>query len=166
MIDETRIQFALSTELLSRGHQYVMPNISWSWLYWEADLISFTKAGYMNEFEIKISHADFVKDFSKRKHQHLRRGGGIRTPNYFWYVAPLKAIPVCIPDYAGLILVGENGRYKNQLGLKFIKKPKLLHKVKVPDKGVFAMLRAMMFKYWDLAKTLDRYKLQRDLIRP
>ena len=59
MLDETKIQYHLYQDLIAKGHEIVVPNVSWSWLLWEADLISITKAGYMNEYEIKISKQDF-----------------------------------------------------------------------------------------------------------
>ena len=162
MIDETRIQLALFKELISKGNYAVIPNVSWSWLYWEADLIGISKAFYMSEYEIKITKQDFEADFKKRKHNTLKRENvrNARIPNYFNYVAPLKAIPLCIPDYAGLLIV-EADKY----GLKIsdVKKAPLLHKSKLGTEGVQAMFRSLMFKYWNLAQTLDTYKIQKHL---
>lgn len=121
----------------------------------------------MNEYEIKCNKADFQNDFKKRKHIALKREvhhPRTRVPNYFWYVAPIKAIPLCIPDYAGLILVSENkNRYATELRIEYIKKAQLLHKIKVSEAGIKAMLRSLMFKYWKLAEALDRNKIQKEL---
>ena len=128
---EKQIQRSLFYDLNERSVPIIVPNISYSWLYWEADLISISKAGYMSEFEIKISKSDFLKDFKKRKHISLTRPPfNHRIPNYFWYVAPLDAIPICIPSYAGLKLVKIN-KYNNNLHIEDIKKAPLLHKIKV-----------------------------------
>ena len=160
---EQQIQNALYHELLHRGHKIIVPNVSWSYLNWEADLISITKADYLNEFEIKISKADFEKDFTKRKHYWFKKPSGIkshRMPNYFWYVAPIKAIPICIPDYAGLIEVIQNRHY---IVLDQVKKPVVLHKKKIPVKDIMAILRTIMFKYWNLSHNLERLDVQRQL---
>ena len=109
MLDEATIQYALFRYLTACGYVAVMPNVSWSWLLWEADLIGVLKSNRWAEYEIKISKSDFQNDFKKFKHIYLS-GNPIHTarvPNYFWYVAPIKAVPLCIPDYAGLIEVEE-----------------------------------------------------------
>jgi len=43
-----------------------LPNVSWSLLPYEADLLIMNKSGYMTEFEIKRSLADLKHDFDKR----------------------------------------------------------------------------------------------------
>lgn len=104
-LDEARIQYSMWLNLVNRGHEIVIPNVSWSYLLWEADLVSVTKARYLYEFEIKISHADFKADFTKRKHWHFKDcvrvkkpnpygKRKLRIPNYFTYVAPVNAIPL------------------------------------------------------------------------
>jgi glycyl-tRNA synthetase alpha subunit len=163
-LDETKIQFYLSRHLMSKGQKIVIPNVDWSWLYWEADLISITQALYMYEYEIKISKADFQNDFKKRKHRSLRGGhNNNRIPNYFSYVAPIKAVPLCIPDYAGLIEVEQVGKYDHNIRFIQVKKPSQIHKTKQSYEGIISMLRTIMFKYWNLAETLDRYKIQKEL---
>lgn len=162
MIDEKRIQLALFRELMSRGNYAAIPNVSWSWLYWEADMIGISKAWYSSEYEIKISHQDFKRDFKKRKHYSMKRGQ-IRTyrmPNYFYYVAPLKAIPICIPDHTGLMLVEEN---KYGLKISNIKSAPRLHDSKIEQENVLAIFRTLMFKYWDLSQTLDTRKIQKQI---
>jgi len=167
LLDEARIQLLIYGDLVKKGHYAVIPNISWAWLEWEADLLSITKSGYIHEYEIKVTQSDFKHDFRKKKHWHFRSSLKVksvhkstRMPNCFWYVAPLKAIPLCIPDYAGLILVQGN-RY----GLKseIIKKPTILHRNKLSEKGRKAMLRSLMFKYWNIAREKDRWKIQKEL---
>lgn len=43
-----------------------IPNLSWSLLDYEADLIVMNKTGYITEFEIKRSFEDLKKDFKKK----------------------------------------------------------------------------------------------------
>lgn len=151
---------------MRKGHYITIPNVSWSWLIWEADLISITKAHYMYEFEIKITKSDFEKDFTKTKHHIFKttpRRGNNRIPNYFVYVAPLKAIPLCIPDYAGIIEIIQTKKYLHGICFSEIRKPKKIHNLKQSEKGINTMLRTIMFKYWDLASTLNSYKIQREL---
>jgi hypothetical protein len=45
-----------------------------------------------------------------------------------------------------------------------IVKAKQIHRNKVPENGIKAMLRTMMYKYWDIANTLNTYKIQRSLL--
>lgn len=51
---------------LFHNHQYILVN---SYVFnWESDLFSVTKTGNVYEVEMKISKADFKKDFEKEKH--------------------------------------------------------------------------------------------------
>jgi hypothetical protein len=150
--------------LINKGNYAAIPNVSWSWLNWEADLIGISKAWYTTEYEIKISKADFEKDFKKRKHYSMTRGQ-IRTnriPNYFCYVAPLKAIPLCIPDHAGLILIKHNDY---NMWFEKIKGAPRLHNNIIKTSDMLAILRSVVFKYWDLAKTLNHEKRQKELLQ-
>jgi hypothetical protein len=67
----------------------VVPNISWSMLNYEADLVSLTKSNYGTEIEIKVSKQDLLKDREKT-HQH--------DSNYFKYL--YFAVPEDMKDYA------------------------------------------------------------------
>lgn len=164
-MDEGTIQFALWAKLLGRGHKAVMPNVSWSWLYWEADLISVTKADYWHEYEIKCAKSDFIKDFEKPKHRQLRHAirYPARVPNYFWYVAPIKAIPLCIPDYAGLMVATDvDDEHGFRTEVETVRGPTLLHTSKLTTEGYTAMLRSVMFKYWDMMKINADIRCERD----
>lgn len=158
---ESEIQYDLHCYLIGKGHVATIPNVSWSWLYWEADLISITKAHLMYEYEIKISLSDFKKDFLKRKHLtlgHKRSWESRRVPNYFVYVAPARAVPICIPDHAGLYLYNSKATAASEVFTE-VKKPSRIHNLKQDDRSVNKMLRTLMYKYWDMAgrnKTLKR----------
>lgn len=75
----------------------------------ECDILEVTSNSYLNEYEVKVTRADFKKDEKKccgrvSKFTHLRSGKrGIRR---FYYVVPGGLItPDEVPDFAGLIYV-------------------------------------------------------------
>jgi hypothetical protein len=77
-------------------------------------------------------------------------------------VAPIKAVPICIPEYAGLIEV-QGDRYG--LELVIVKRPRLLHRTKLSEHGVKQVLRSLMYKYWNIAKDRDIWKVQKELFK-
>ena len=119
--------------LYLKGHSPISTHVTISEIQ-ECDVISVSKSDYIYEYEIKISRADFKKDFIKEKHNHIinekftyTRKGEIlfRVCNYFNYVVPKVLIsPDEVPEYAGLIYINEDFTFET------IKKPKLLHKTK------------------------------------
>lgn len=121
---------------------------------WESDFLLKTRSEYWYEYEIKISVADFKKDFIKEeKHYKLMTGNELHTqytkldktgcatirynyeeptviPNYFSYVVPytlLDKIKDIIPKYAGLYYISEIN------SLECFKKPPKLHNNKIND---------------------------------
>ena len=152
---EASIQFALQTELDSRGQQFILPNVMVDW--GEADLISVTAAGYMQEWEIKVSKSDFYADFKKGKHRWLARPGytpgGQCTASCFWYVMPDGLVPdLEVPDYAGHVaMVG---------GTVVIKRrAPMLHRRKLGDYQYDWLLRIAAMKLWSVKRDL-RYARQ------
>lgn len=119
---------------------------------WESDMLIMTRCGYWYELECKISFADFKNDFThkRQKHELLKNGDEKhRRPNYFYYCVPWylseKVLPL-LPDYAGLIVLTENGR------LNEVKRSPCLHKqkytneeLKLCDKFYYA------YRNWKLA---------------
>lgn len=85
----------------------VVPNVSWSLLNHEADLIVMTKAGKVHEIEIKTSVAD-TKNDSKKIHGHQSR-----YVDKLWFCFPWEIGARCIPlipeDY-GVLLITEDNR--------------------------------------------------------
>lgn len=85
----------------------IVPNIHWSMLAYEADLVVLTKSNYATEIEIKVSKADLKKDKEKR---HFHDSIYFK---YFYYAVPhsLQDFALTeIPDEAGLYVVRESGR--------------------------------------------------------
>lgn len=106
----------------------------------ECDVISISNSDYIYEYEIKISKADFKKDFEKQKHKNILNEKFISgkkdelnfiLPNYFNYVVPNGLISEeDVPEYAGLIY------YNDDLTFEIIKKPKMLHKIKANNEFI------------------------------
>lgn len=54
---------------------------------WESDKLIWTKSGYIYEFEIKVSRADFRNDFKHKKDKHVILSSGMTGEKYlplFW----------------------------------------------------------------------------------
>lgn len=133
------------------GEKYVVPNIQLRW--GEADILLVRRSGYAEEFEIKVTKADFLADVQKTaKHEHLRQSfeaGKMGPGKLFWnssggninrfsYVLPesLGIEPEDVPVYAGLYHVSEQPiKNYSALALKCVKHPPLIHKNK--------------FEHWD-----------------
>ncbi len=135
------IEASLCMFLYEKGHSPITTHFTGMGLS-ECDVISISKSDYIYEYEIKISRADYKKDFIKEKHTHIinekstykRKGKGdifYYLPNYFNFVTPRGLISVEeIPEYAGLIYINEDSSFE------IIKKPKLLHNVKANDEFI------------------------------
>jgi len=97
------------------------------------------KNRFILEIEVKVSKSDFRADFKKRKHEHYEKADilppvryGIRFPNYFYFAVPEGLIsPSEIPEKYGLIYVNPNRSFEPVI---VVKKAKLLHKQKAPEK--------------------------------
>lgn len=103
-ISEAHLQaIVMNWAMVEKHHRYVLPNSN-SFFHpglWESDLISVTSAGLCHEFEIKISHADYLRDAKKRKHLFL--GDDQLAPAYFWYVT--FGFEIEPPEKAGWISI-------------------------------------------------------------
>lgn len=85
---------------------------------WESDMLIMTRSGFWYEVECKTSLADFKNDFKHKwqKHDLLKtEDKKHRCPNYFCYCVPWyisdKVLPL-LPDYAGLVVLTEDGKLK------------------------------------------------------
>lgn len=160
---EPTIQYRLAMELLRRGHTPVVPNVQLDW--GECDLVSLTAAGYVNDWEIKCSRADFKADFKKSKHRTIkylleaRDSGKLdryppqRTPNYLWYAVPVGLIsPDEVPEYAGVIQVAVNNGFAS---VKLRQAP-LLHNFKANMQLIRLLAHVSTFKIWNLRSECAR----------
>jgi hypothetical protein len=147
MISEKIIQKSLFHFYNCLNHKLIVPNIYLH--YSEADLITVQASGYVNEIEIKLTKADFVRDFKKRKHQYMAESmiqRRLHTPNYFWFCIPQELLPkidLDIPDVYGMILVNENGHCP-----AIHKRAKIMHREKVTEKQIRQIARSVMYKFW------------------
>jgi len=116
---------------------------------WECDLISVTPAGFINEFEIKLSKYDYKADFKKRiKHEALSEALKNPTslwvrPTYFWYV--IFGFQVDVPDYAGL-MIADDGHYR--IRFEEIKRAPRLSKRLINNKQKETLYRGVYWRFW------------------
>jgi hypothetical protein len=104
----------------------------------EADLLH-VKDNLIFEYEIKISRADFFKDFDKKdKHEKMQRG---KMANRFYFVVPTCLVKIAeVPEMYGLIYVNELGQ------ISTIKRAKELHKNLVGVNFYANLARNLMFR--------------------
>ena len=149
MISEKIIQQSLFHFYNQLNHKLIVPNIYLH--YSEADLITVQASGYVNEIEIKLTHADFKRDFKKRKHHYMVEASltktRLHTPNYFWFCIPRDLLSKIhfdfVPEDYGMILVNENGQRP-----EIHKRAKIMHRNKVTEKQIRQIARSLMFKMW------------------
>ena len=135
-----------------KQHQCIYPN-NCGLFGWEADMISATKAGFVNEYEIKISKADFRADFKKPKHKSFLKENVRHKhyPAYFWYVTyGFEVTDEMIPSYAGHIEIVHHRVRKNQLMLDVKKKAPKINDYKLNDKRRNKLYSGMYYKYWNI----------------
>lgn len=91
---------------LFHNHRYILVN---TYVFnWESDLFSITKTGNVYEVEMKISKADYRKDFEKEKHFFFKHAGAGRVhardpqertdfDSHNYYYEPGNHRPICSP---------------------------------------------------------------------
>ena len=136
--------------------------------WWECDLWRITKAGYVYEYEIKLSASDFRADFKKARRRYDRAlrvwreeykhkmlaERSVTAPNYFTFVMPQGLVDESeIPEYAGVIFLNEHGFFASR------KKSPKLHKCKTERTVIDHARHCMSHRYWNLR---NKIALQRD----
>lgn len=153
------------------GHQslLVVPNYT-PHRWFECDVLRVTKAGYAEEFEIKLSVADFKADAKKgpderekafratwrpeefdgrTKHERLAAGDPF-GPSRFWFAVPdTLAGKIEIPAWAGLMVFRSYGT--RALGSVAIKAPRL-HRSFCPTKVTDHARTVFYWRYWNLKR--------------
>lgn len=100
---------------------------------YEMDVMQMKKSGYITEYEIKISRADFMNDFKKgrfggNKHDFMKCGKGY--PNRFVFVVPENMVSIDeVPKHAGLAYYCKNPFFDNYT-IRLVKPPPIIHKNK------------------------------------
>ena len=152
---EFTIQNALYHHALSKQHDFIIPNIYLGLL--ESDLISVTKAGYINEYEIKITRSDFKADFKKSKHLRFKHRNKTACA-YFWFVTPEGLVGIDeIPEYAGFIAVRKmKDRYPfNGFACREIKRPPRLNSEKINTRQKDQILKGYMHRFWSMRDRVE-----------
>jgi len=151
---ERDIQLALFREL-GRRAQIAMPNYT-PWPWYECDVCLVTTAGYMREYEIKLTVSDFRADVNKEhKHQRLAEGhkGG---PVQFWYVTPAGLLArETLPPWAGLIELIIRPYYSKPT-IARIKNGPRLHQTRVSLAIIAHMKSVCYWRYWKAIETNQR----------
>lgn len=154
---------ALATDPASPHHfltQFaVVPNVSWSFLAWEADLLVSSKAGFLTEVEIKISAGDWKADLKKDKwarHPSLMGDGKVahldwEKVKYFWYAAPhhlaVRWKEFGIPEEAGVygMRLWPDGRISHEVLKPALRRPGTR---RLNDEEMKALARLGAIRYW------------------
>lgn len=122
--------------------------------WYESDLWVVTNSMYTVEYEIKVSHADFVADFKKEaKHRRLATTQGANCrPTRFFYACPTGVIaPEEVPSYAGLVLFSwpHNRWTTAPPRATFVRQAPRLGSSKFDDSEVRTMRRSSYYRYWN-----------------
>jgi len=132
MRDADKIRINFLKWIIDRSTGYAITNY-YLRSNWECDVLVLSKNNFLTEYEIKISVADFKKDFQKKyrwgngetKHDKIARG---HRTNKFFFVTPKNLVDVStIPEYAGLVEVDDDD-------VMLVKNAKWLHREKVSEK--------------------------------
>jgi hypothetical protein len=150
-MNESYVQAALMWWCLDvKNHYTVEPNTAMIYR-WEADLLSVTKAGFVHEFEVKISKSDYREDFKKVDKHIVLRDRSVAGPNYFWYAT--FAFDIEPPEYAGWIRILPNP--KQLFDCTVMKPAPLLHKNKIEPAKLMKIAHLLA---WSLkAMYIERY---------
>ena len=118
---------------------------------WESDVVYVSKDYYAQEYEIKLSHQDFLAD-KKKSNKHLRLQNHNTRFKYFWYVCPPGVIEVSeLPEYAGLLHVIWSHYWKIWT-LEQIKRAPIIGKEPLSTAAVMKLLTKGLSRYWHLRK--------------
>lgn len=148
---------------------YVIPNLTRmsGVVGFETDILSMTKSGYATGVEIKISKSDLKNDL-KKKHwvlynKHFKMGNPeayrrkfFGKLKYFYYATPpelIEDVENQVPDWCGILTVGERGRIVEH------RKPSFLYKYKYSQKEINNILRLGTMRIFSMKKKeLKRWK--------
>ena len=112
-IGATKIAEAVVRTVFPIPRHLCVPNVSWSLLPYEADLICVTQSGYMIEVETKISMADLKRDRDKAKWRYRQF---TELVSRFYYAVPSKLADHPnfmdhVREGAGVIVVSRDPRW-------------------------------------------------------
>ena len=126
----------------ARRNYLAIPNVSWGFLSYEADLLVISKSKYATEVEVKISMSDWKADFLKYKHR--RPDPRIK---YQYYAAPMELaeryVELELPEGWGVVGVEDSG--PTQILKPAIARP---NPKKITDKELLILARLCCFRVW------------------
>lgn len=147
LMTERDIQLYLFEHCNGAGYYMTVPNARF--YLGESDILAIRPSLRVESYEIKVSRSDFRADFAKTDwHRKLGKARDDTSavpsvPNRFYYVAPESVIPRDeVPEYAGLIEV------MRPYFLRTVIQAPLLHKKKLNEKQINALIRTMAYRYW------------------
>lgn len=154
-----KILFELIRHVRKHGSEVLIPNIYFG--RYEFDLFRLLNNGYLYEYEIKTSRADFKNDFKKAKkfridggfieiskHEEIQSGN--YTANRFYFVVPEGLIkPNEVPKNVGLIYYYENVIKP----FRIAKKAGFVNKNKI-EVDAFELLKKMAYREFNLRQKL------------
>lgn len=167
------LSFGIETTLFNRlmtSCQLIIPRFTPAG-WFECDLAAITNAGFLREYEIKTSRADFKKDLKKadsgrfdwktgqragiqKKHERLMKGD-VLGPSQFWFITSEELVEKDeVPEHAGLYfarLVDQRPwRASFIASLTEIKKAPRLHQHRVLPRVVKQAHEAGYWRFWNL----------------
>jgi hypothetical protein len=162
---EKSLQQALWNYRIKQGHKLICPNAQI--FIGESDLLSVSLKGFAYTHEIKVSKADFKREFqfdkqtSNKKYfmhealERIKKTGVItdawtdRIPSYYLFVCPSNLITADeIPAYAGLLW------YDGEGFTKIVNAPRIHAKV-LSDRFRTEISNSLMWRYWKLAEKFE-----------
>lgn len=150
-----------------RQYMYV-PNVSWGFFKeHEADLVGFSNAGVLTEYEIKRSWRDFLNDFKKKSYHEDNRIAAL------YYVVP-EVMAQAAADYIeeqwknnkdtyksyyrpGVLGFNEKGQYKTFKHCNYPASNKRMY-----IENIVELERLGCLRYWDLRQSRSWHRLTQD----
>lgn len=161
MIELTESAFVRALADFS-GHKLrydAMISNSWVTPHHEADMLAIRPSGLIDEFEIKLSRADFLADKKKQITYDKTRNDNFKLVelengrtliNNFWYVIPKGLVDhSLVPHFAGLIEISNK--------VEVIKHPTRLHSRKADYRTRYELVRKLSNRFWG-AETINQKK--------
>ena len=116
---------------------------------WESDVIYLSRSHYAQEYEIKITHQDFLAD-KKKSDKHSRLQYHKTKLKHFWYVCLPNVIALSeLPEYAGLFHVIWS-HYWKMWTLEQVKRAPIIGKEPLSERVFMSLLIKGVSRYWHL----------------
>lgn len=148
------IEIAVATKWFGVRRNLIVPNVSWGFLPYEADLLILTNSKYAWEVEIKVSRQDLIRDASKG-HNHA-----CNKIRQLWFAIPEKLMRCLefVPAKAGILVVDRKGFVREQ-------RPPAVNTqaIKLTDEEVFTVCRLGALRVWSLKEQIHRAKTAKAL---